>query len=58
MLLRTLLMESWDLTEKDHTELSIPKGEVHTTWKPWMDESWNTVECGALEEVLPMKKTC
>ena len=32
--LRTPLMESWDLIGKDHIELSISKGEVHTTWKP------------------------
>ena len=34
-------MEIWDLTRKDHTELSILIGKVHITW---MDESWNT--CG------------
>ena len=41
-LLRTPLMENWDLIGNDHRELSIPKGEVHTTWRLWMDESWST----------------
>ena len=35
--------ESWDLIGKDRTKLSIPKGEDHTTWRPWMDGSWNTL---------------
>ena len=37
-LLRILLVESWDLIGKDHTELSSTKNEDCTIWKPWMDK--------------------
>ena len=39
---KDLAHEKLDLIGKDHAELSIPKDEVHTTWRPWIDESWIT----------------
>ena len=36
-------MGKCDLIGKDPTGSLIAKGRDHTTWKPWMDESWSTL---------------
>ena len=36
-------MGNWGLIGKDCTGLLIARGKDHTTWKPWMEESWNTL---------------